>query len=501
MTRRRVVALLLVVTVAALLVAWWWPSEAPLVTVPPTRAPQQPTAIAPRVVAQPVEPATVTPDAGLAMTGIAEDAELLAFVPGAPNGERVRASRSSGGDGSYTTYSRSCTLKDERCTMKIEPGDWSLTVLQQGTTPPPTVVRLVPGRNEVTLNRVPTSSVRVRVVDSRGAPIPMATVALAPPKDSLRLPGRVDADERLATTNDSGEAMLSITLGSTLIIYANEPRHHPSDLATLKSTDAFVELSMHRLPFIRGRVVQSSGAVLTTFSVNGTDHTAPDGRFELMAPIASSNANIRASTTLTFAAEGSATLHKEVPIELADIELGDIVLGAAREVRGQVVDRVSRAGVAGASVFIDQRSQTTTGSDGRFVLADVPRDAVLFVRHAGFVSTEAPVAPDANELVVLVERGVVLSGQVTGSARVIVAVGSTVELATVNPDGTFSFSSLRPGRWLLEPSALPVFGVLEGAPLARQTRLVQMRHGDATTNTPVDLGPGGTTGVVVKSPW
>ncbi len=114
-------------------------------------------------------------------------------------------------------------------------------------------------------------------------------------------------------------------------------------------------------------------------------------------------------------------------------------ISAPGTIRGRVVDRVTREGVAAVQVFLNSRLVTVSGNDGAFVIRAIdPGQVSLRVRKVGFTPAEQQVVvPDGGEIDVTValERAVTRLGEVvttaTGQQRR-VEVGNSIGIVTAD---------------------------------------------------------------------
>ncbi len=173
------------------------------------------------------------------------------------------------------------------------------------------------------------------------------------------------------------------------------------------SGDTQVRLIVPRGTPVRGRVVDGTGAPLKGFTVNDRRFDSDTGEFEV---------SMAAGTQeLTVAADRYLPVKKSVEIVAgAPVSVGDIVLGSGQDVTVQVVRGDTRAPVAGArvvaqstwdSMFRDDESLATTGSDGRATVHGIGAGDTLVVAAAGFGAQRVSFAAGELEKIVVLTAG------------------------------------------------------------------------------------------------
>lgn len=120
-----------------------------------------------------------------------------------------------------------------------------------------------------------------------------------------------------------------------------------------------------------------------------------------------------------------------------------IVLKPGVRITGRVVDEAGKP-VAEARVWCRDGSSTESVTDGGFeVLAPAEDEVRLGVRHPGYRSSETPIELPADEVVLVLKRGAIVSGRVTfPNGRSV--VGARLQ----GPDRTFAVSD-EDGRYVL----------------------------------------------------
>lgn len=504
--RKRVFAAVAVIALVVLCVWWWWPAARP---TPVEAAPSRVIAIAPNAVDEPTRPEPVI-DSAAPDAGTTEAPTVLHIVvPGAAPLERAQAERQLG---TFST-SRDCQLVDERCTLTLEPGSWSVSVEQRGAKTTPVQVQLVPGENTVTLQRAPTATVLVRVIDTMNAPVAGALVTLnAQSTDRQRLPFAMPDDRPRPSplaTDAKGEVSIVLPLKPTYLMGV-EATGYQGDLRTVTATASTVLVTLKPSPMIRGRVVRRGGAPVHHFTVDETHFDDASGRFAVTADFfaihfaGNPEVNVVRHQKLNFAAEGLAPRTIETVVREAGIDLGDVVLGDVVPLRGRVVERGTRLPLAGAVVRGVTGEPVTTKADGSFELTELDKKAErVLVKHATHSSAVVAVANVTELLVIELDRGVQLAGTTASSMySVVFALNeSSLEMATVE-NQSFRFPTLRPGKWTLLPSLFEPSEFIAGAPLELQADSIRQSLDPSaarwrTKKVAIELGPDGKTGVVL----
>lgn len=422
------------------------------------------------------------------------------LVPGGLPTEVVQAKQTNGN----TTVMHTCGLKDERCTLRrITPGEWSVVVVQAREQTPARAVTVVAGNNQVSLERAATTPLLVRVLDETGVVVG-ASVWFVPPGErevdphtrALRHLG-VANDNLAGKTDARGELTLSLVVGKATALTASASGYQDPTPLQVQSTDSSVTLRLSRVLRFSGRVVREDGAAVGTFSVDGTEVEASDGRFTRTSALTGNGG----TQTITIEAPGLVPVTRAVELAGADVDLGDIVMVRGRSLRGRVLDATTGQSLDGAQVFGGGSTHTRTDALGQFELAEQPAGAVELVAHArdhASASTTCA-AGEKADVIVRLSRGVSVSGRVTrpGLDKYVVAIGRSIELAKLE-DGSFHFDTLAPGRWsfVLTPFDAEAH-VLEGLPLERQPAFAQSIL-SRPLPTPLDLGQVPVTGLELR---
>lgn len=415
-------------------------------------------AVAPvRVVPEEQAPPVVleTPDA-------ADSTVLVIKVPGARPGERAQAvQRTANG-----VSSQSCGLRDETCTLHPPVGRWLVSVVQLAARPTEVPFDVMPGHNELTLERVKTNTVLVRVVDSAGAPVPGAS--LVKPEEGPQAERFSAGQTDLLLTDARGEGALELAVGQQQTILARAEGYLDSDRLTVRASDGLVTMTLTSAASFRGRVVTRDGRVVTSFSIDGRPFEASDGRFSQRTILRVRNSQQH----VTFRAPGLVPTVRVVEASSGDVDLGDVVLEGARTIRGRVLDRQTGQPLAGRVVGALNR-RAACDELGQFSLEEQPAGAVQLTALARAHAAESiEVGPDQNDVVIRLGGGLTVAGVYKGpamSGRWVIAVGPTVERVEIGADQHFVFDSLRPGRWSFTVTPHPAeHFVVEGLPLERQ---------------------------------
>ncbi len=450
--------------------------NSPPVVLPPQVAPSVPDA------AETVAPAETT---------------LEATVRGGLAMELVRARQSTPNH----VVSLSCTLTNERCTLSITPGEWKLSVVQEGKATPETPFVVVEGPNRVTLERASTSPIVVRVLDATGV-VEEASVWREDEGDGdgPRLRTRLlDTTASLVGKSDArGEVLLSLVAGHKVKVHAAAAGFLDSKVVEVRSTDSAVTLTLTRVPTMRGRVVRDDGTVVSVFSIDGKLFDASDGRFAVQSAVAGQ----RGVQLLTFKSPGLVSVRRDVELAGVDVDIGDIVLARGQTVRGWVLDAQTSQPLSGARVYGSGATSAVTNTLGEFELIEQPQGRVELVGHASEHAAASALSSEAGnaDVIVRLGRAVSVSGRAPspGLSRYVIAVGPSVEVATLEGSGSFRFDTLAPGHWTFSLTQFDVTRhVQQGLPLERQSHFAKSlaQLGFKTT---LDLGQTAVTNLEVK---
>lgn len=253
-----------------------------------------------------------------------------------------------------------------------------------------------------------------------------------------------------------------------------------------------VEVTLKRVGGrMKGRVVDEAGRPLRRFRVEGSDFTADDGRFEVMAY--SSTDSVRVT------AEGYVPTSQVVKMDKPVVELGDLVLKKGLSLRIEVVSDEGKplegAHVAAAQTGEGGDGSCTTRAEGRCVLSPFLDDETLVkARKDGFVPAEVKVEKghftDAVKLVLKAAGGQVTGqvfgapGRPAGARNVFLSSDDASEFVLTDETGHFAKAGLPEGNYC---ASVELSGML-GTDWAIPTKAT-------TSPTPIVLGPivGGAT--------
>jgi len=350
-----------------------------------------------------------------------------------------------------------------------------------------------PGETAVTGTMAKVSG---RVVDESNAPVNAARVAVVarPPVGEVsgrRLRSEVDTSELTTTTDARGDFQLLVPAGlGEVTLVARAPDYAPArqELSIQAGQDRMGVLL--RLPAgleARGRVVEDSGApipgVVIVARYWGEGRDAP----VLRRMDARSTSGSDGSFLLRGLEEGVHTIEVSDPeyaaltVPRVKIEantanrIPELVLMAGTEIRGRVADAagnpIDGAAVSGRTVGA-RESETTAGSDGRFVLGGLLPGAsvVVSATATGYGPTQREVTAPRSDVTLVVSRNGRLRGRVDDAEtknpitefQMQVAAGRSasslpseiVHTRTFrSEDGRFEWEDLPPGTWSFSAQA------------------------------------------------
>ena len=253
-----------------------------------------------------------------------------------------------------------------------------------------------------------------------------------------------------------------------------------------------VEVTLKRVGGrMKGRVLDEAGRPVRRFSVDGSDFTTDDGRFEVTAFSSTDSVRVKA--------EGYVPLMQIVEMVKPVVDVGDLVLKKGLSLRVEVAgdDGKPLEGVrvaAGQSVEGGDGS-CTTRADGRCVMSPfIDEETLVKARKDGFVPAESKVEKGHfTEPVKLTLKaaGGRVTGQVfgapgrpAGARNVFLSSGDTSEFVLTDETGHFSKAGLPEGEYCV---SVELSGML-GTDWAIPTKA-------STSPTPIVLGPalGGAT--------
>lgn len=498
-TRRSVIAFLVVVGVAIAITVWLGsstesPSPSPPesavvpVNVPQPRTPSPPVALPSEL------PPSPTPDAG--ERSDATETTLEATVRGGLSTELVRAKQST----LNQVVVLRCTLANERCTLRITPGAWMLSVVQEGRPTTERPFTVLEGPNHVTLERASTSTTVVRVLDGTG----VVTGASVWREDEDRedemvgLPSGLHITESLVGKSDArGEVSLALVAGDTVKIRATAPGFLDSKEVEVRSSDSSATLTLTKVPTIRGRVVRDDGSAVNVFSIDGKQFDASDGRFA----VPSAFSGERGTQFFTFKSPGLVSVTRDVDLAGLDLDIGDVVLARGQTIRGRVLDAQTSQPLSGALVHGNGATSVVANTLGEFELVEQPKGSVQVFAHASEHAPASALSSEAGNADVIIRLGpaVSVSGRILnpGLSKYVIAVGPSVEV--VKLDGSsFHFDTLAPGHWTFSHTHFDVLRIAkQGLPMQQQSELFKSltQHG---FKTPLDVGQTAVTNFEVR---
>jgi hypothetical protein len=231
---------------------------------------------------------------------------------------------------------------------------------------------------------------------------------------------------------------------------------------TARAGDRSIELVLEEPATLTGRVIDDRGAPLAAFTIDGVLQNDPDGRFSLPMMTAGPQ-------KILIAAPGRAPLLHRVRVRPgARRVLGDIVLGAPREIRGRVTESGSGEPIAGAHVFvarsldqinnaahgggIDLLPTAVTDAAGEFTVSAPQGEVPLVVQHARYQQAVVEVVEGQDRADTALERGATVRGRVLDVAgrpleASIFFDGPTPVMARSRADGSYEASGLSPGDY------------------------------------------------------
>jgi hypothetical protein len=248
----------------------------------------------------------------------------------------------------------------------------------------------------------------------------------------------------------------------------------PDDALRVSASTTEVRLVLERLGHIRGRLVDTEGAPITRFEVNGEPRRDSGGAFAV--PFSTSGLE-----KLAISAPGMAPVLRPVQVrEGIDVELGELRMGPGRRVRGRVLDAETSAPVSAFIRFTDATLESTSPTsriwgfvvaeeDGSFELPNLEaRSLVLQVEHEKYLSRRLSLDDRTEEVTVRLEAGARIEVHVRDAQGR--PVGAQLDFerdeggggGAYAPDGTDVLSGLEPGHYTVRLSPLlddiqPVF--------------------------------------------
>ncbi|MGV3621649.1 MAG: carboxypeptidase regulatory-like domain-containing protein, partial [Archangium sp.] len=311
----------------------------------------------------------------------------------------------------------------------IEGGRYTISKNTPGHLPIEREVDIVEGRVvKVTLQLERGAALTGRVIDSRGKPLPEATVLLTTASADY---GRTESD---------GTFEIAGLVAGEAEVWAVGKSGVESPHVKLEIPARDVVLTVPEALRVKGRVVDEKGSPIAKFDVNGTAFNAPDGRFEVEAP----------QHMLQVSADG---YEQEYIAEVA-ADAGDVKLKPQATLEGEVVDEQGR-GLSGVYVQLSMEMMpVTTDGRGAFKLPIDPELEQEVIASRGALSGRAP-AKHGTRVRITLQSGTVVAGRVVGADGRGVRTGVTAlsrdfpkpMLFETDVDGRFE-ATLAQGIWL-----------------------------------------------------
>lgn len=349
----------------------------------------------------------------------------------------------------------------------LDPGEVEVTAISRRMTSPAKKLTVEEGRTaEATLTIDPGLKATGVVVDETGKPVKNISLMTSP------IAGNAESGDDGRFELDSLEAN---------VVYTLEVSDEAMTTAAPVMFKAGQQLKvvLTGRPKVSGRVVDSRGAPLPSFEIEGNTIEAADGRFSVPARVSDGQ------TFLVVSAKDHKTWSYEGPYKP---DLGDVVLEGAHEVSGVVVDQEGKP-VSGAVVSPSSgESSVTTGVNGTFRLKLV-EDADTVTAKRGQMKGTVPLELGR-------ELRISLAGATHVSGRVIDAKGQPVAAVVTARDveaNSVKVEAGSDGRFAVELASGPwVFYTR----ISMAGQLMQI----SGPSQEITLGaPPGTCGVMVKA--
>lgn len=337
-----------------------------------------------------------------------------------------------------------------------------------------------------------TASRRVsgRVVDAKGAPVANVGVLLeqgaaepAAANDDLEVDAVLEMVDGFAraqflrgveTRSDADGRFRLEHLGAlsyTVRVVGEGVQEDPRAPALVRPDTTDVEVHTVRVPRVKGRVCDASGAGLRAFKASGSDVHSPDGSFELHLGRAGVH-------TVSFRAEGFESVTRVAKVSWNGVaDLGEVRLSPGRSLTVRAVDATTGIGVEPKvyhqGIFLERDAETS-------LVRGLPAGpATLTVEEADHVPVSVLVPAGQKELVVRLERGAtvrgVWQGPLTPGLQARLLSPSNDAPVAVDEQGRFTFEHVAAGRFVVQ---------------VRDTRV----RGEATVTVP----PAGFVNVTVE---
>ncbi len=345
---------------------------------------------------------------------------------------------------------------------RLPPGRYELTARTASRTAKATVE--VRAEREVNVDLELADGARVSgvVVDEAGRPIAGAAMSTSP--QPAKYARQVSVSRRFpglpppVTSGDDGRFLLDdLSSDGTVTVVAQHAGYETGAVDGVRAGDSVVRVVLKETGLVTGRVVGEHGA-LNRFTVSGEPQEDPDGRFRVHRGTGS-------TLELNLAAEGYAASRRTVSLPpQGSVDVGDVRLSRGASVSGRVLD-ADRKPVANVSVTAErtkgeQLGSATSDSGGRFFLEALPdEDVVVSVRSHGFLPKKQPVPRGQQQVELVLDRGLKLSGRlvdqdgkpIANEQLLLSAKGGPGGMVTSDAQGRFELAGLAPGEIELRP--------------------------------------------------
>ena len=318
-------------------------------------------------------------------------------------------------------------------------------------------------RTSVVLHAKDEVPVAGRVVDFQGHPVE-AEVFVTPSQTTA-------VGERPSTvkvgSDAAGHFRVKVVSGALVFVSARADGFLNSHEVETRAGDQHVLVQLKRTPIIRVRVLRGDGSPVTSVLVNRSPLDDALGRFAVPFYATQfhtiTGAMIRLMT-FSVSADGLVPYERQIDEPTSDLDIGDIVMGPGRGIRGRVVELGTARPIQSARVTVGVSVFTaktvTTQGDGEFELPD-PKEGVveLEVKHPAWVTTRVQVPAGDATVTVVMTPGAEIQGTIERGREVnaesVVAAGSRLSYVAVKSDHSFVLSGLAEGRYQLFVLHLP----------------------------------------------
>lgn len=198
------------------------------------------------------------------------------------------------------------------------------------------------------------------------------------------------------TTDANGQALLTGLQDHMVTMVACGADGYAPTQVRFSRAPSMALCQLHRLSSVRGTVTDERGRAVSNALVRvaGVEvSSSSDGnfRFESVAP---------GTHPVMIAARDYSSWHDDVTVKPGEeLVLGTIVLSAAGEVRGRVIDDLSGAPVAGARVTLQNHSDVAVLSDddGKYIIAVDRAGEPARVAATGYADLDVTLMPSERE--------------------------------------------------------------------------------------------------------